>query len=169
MKKWNSIPCTELNENTFQLIGSDWMLVAAKKEDKANAMTASWGGLGIMWGKPVAFVVIRESRYTKEFVDAAGQFSLTFFSDEYKKELGYFGSVSGRDEDKIQKTGFHVLEADETPYFDEGKLALICNKLYAQPFAADSFIDKSIFDKWYGDNDLHTMYIAEIKGAYIPE
>ena len=65
------------------------MLITAEKDGKANTMTAGWGGLGVMWGKDVAFIVIRESRFTKEFVDGSEHFSLTFFGEGYKKELGY--------------------------------------------------------------------------------
>ena len=52
------------------------MLITAKNQSRVNTMTASWGGVGILWGKPVAFVFIRQSRYTKEFVDASATFSL---------------------------------------------------------------------------------------------
>ena len=52
-------------ESVFKVIGKDWLLLAGTKDGKTNAMTASWGGMGIMWGKPVAFVFIRPQRYTK--------------------------------------------------------------------------------------------------------
>ena len=55
----------ELQKNPFQMIGKEWLLVTAEKEGKTNTMTASWGGVGIMWGKPVAYVFIRPQRYTK--------------------------------------------------------------------------------------------------------
>ncbi|MDD7678444.1 MAG: flavin reductase family protein, partial [Anaerovibrio sp.] len=58
----------ELQENAFKVIGKDWLLVTGTAEGKSNAMTASWGGMGVMWGKPVAFLVIRPQRYTKEFI-----------------------------------------------------------------------------------------------------
>ena len=35
--------------------------------DKWNTMTASWGAVGVMWGKPSATCYIRKSRFTKEF------------------------------------------------------------------------------------------------------
>ena len=50
-------------DDVFSLIGDRWMLVAATDKDgKTNAMTASWGGLGVLWGKKVAFVFIRPQR-----------------------------------------------------------------------------------------------------------
>ena len=80
----------------FEKIGSEWMLISAKKDDRVNTMTASWGGLGVLWGKNVVTVYIRPQRYTKEFVDAQDTFTLSFFGGEYMRELGYLGKVSGR-------------------------------------------------------------------------
>ena len=100
----------ELQKNPFQMIGKEWLLVTAEKEGKANTMTASWGGVGIMWGKPVAYVFIRPQRYTKEFIDAGDHFSLSVLGEDYRKTLNYFGTVSGRDEDKIAKSGLHRSE-----------------------------------------------------------
>lgn len=151
-----------LTENAFHLIGKDWMLVTAKNNDSVNTMTASWGGMGVMWGRNVAYVVIRPQRYTKEFIDFSDTFSLTFFKNEYRKELSYLGRVSGRDEDKISNSGLTLDYANDTPYFKEGKLVMICKKLYAKEMEEGSFFDQEILNKWYPNNDLHTMYIAEI-------
>ena len=65
---WGKIKPEELHENPFSLIGEDWMLVAASDGSRVNAMTASWGGMGILWNKKVAFVFIRPQRYTKELI-----------------------------------------------------------------------------------------------------
>ncbi|MGL4774032.1 MAG: flavin reductase [Clostridium sp.] len=162
MSKFTLISPEELNESAFKLVGKDWMLVTAKKDGKTNTMTASWGGLGVMWGKNVAYVVIRPQRYTKEFVDNSSTFSLTFFDDSYKKKLGYLGKVSGRDEDKITNSALTLNDFEETPYFEEGKLVLICKKLYAQEFKPECFIDDSIDEKWYKDKDYHTLYVVEV-------
>ena len=125
-------------------------------------MTASWGGLGVMWGKKVAYVVIRAQRYTKEFIDASESFSLSFLSEEFRKQLSYLGSVSGRDEDKITKSGLTLEYQEQVPYFSEGELVLICKKLFVQEFKDESFLDKSILDTWYKAGDNHYLYIAEI-------
>ena len=58
-----------LDINPFKNIGDRWMLITAGDENDSNTMTASWGGLGVMWGKNVAIAVIRPQRYTKKFVD----------------------------------------------------------------------------------------------------
>lgn len=155
---------TELNENTFDLIGKQWLLVTAGKEDgTCNTMTASWGGLGVMWGKNVAYVVIRPQRYTKEFIDASGTLSLSVLPESCRKTYSYLGTVSGRSEDKIAKSGLTVAHDEGTPYFEEANYVLICKKLFAQDYTPESFLDKTILEKWYPDEDYHTLYICEIK------
>ena len=157
----------ELQRNPWKMIGDEWMLVTAEKEGKVNTMTASWGGVGIMWGKTVATVYLRPQRYTKEFVDAGDTFTLSFFGGKEKKAMGYLGSVSGRDEaDKIGKAGLHVTELDGAPAFEEAELVLVCRKLYAQEMKPECFTGTEEIEKWYPDRDFHTMYIAEIVKAY---
>ena len=80
-----------LEGNPWKMIGDDWMLVAAKKDGQVNAMTASWGGVGIMWGKTAATIYLRPQRYTKEFVDANDTFTLSFFGGREKQAMGYLG------------------------------------------------------------------------------
>jgi len=152
----------EIARDPFTLIGQDWLLVTAAKEGKVNTMTASWGGVGIMWGKKVVTIYLRPTRYTKEFVDAGERFTLSVLPESFKKQLGYLGSVSGRDEDKIAKAGLTVTGEADKPYFAEAKLAIVCRKLYAQELKQECFIDKECDEKWY-KNDYHTMYIAEIE------
>ena len=115
--------------NVFEMIGKDWLLVTAEKEGKVNSMTASWGAAGIMFGKPCAFVFIRPQRYTKEFVDNSKTFSLSVLGGERRDILNYFGTVSGRDEDKIAKSGLTVVHDGETPYFEQAKVVFVCKKL----------------------------------------
>ena len=157
----------ELQGNPWKMIGDEWMLVTAEKEGKVNTMTASWGGVGIMWGKTVATAYLRPQRYTKEFVDAGDIFTLSFFGGKEKKAMGYLGSVSGRDEaDKIGKTGLHVTELDGAPAFEEAELVLVCRKLYAQEMKPECFTGTEEIEKWSPDRDFHTMYIAENVKAY---
>ena len=164
MRRRKEILPEKFNEGTFDLIGNRWMLIGAEKDGRVNAMTASWGGLGVLWGKNVALIFIRESRFTKEFVDAADMFSLTFFDHEkYKNMYGYMGSISGRDQDKITQTGLTVVHDDTgTPYFEEAETVMICRKLSATFLSPEQFIDKTIDVRCYADKDYHTMYIGEI-------
>lgn len=153
-----------IGQDVFSLIGDRWMLVAATdKSGKTNAMTASWGGVGVLWGKKVAFVFIRPQRYTKKFVDEAERFSLSFFDDSFKKTLGYMGKVSGRDEDKIAKSGLTLSDINGVPVFKEASLTLVCRKLYRQTLEEKCFIETDNIDKWYPQRDYHDVYVAEIE------
>lgn len=159
----------ELKDNPFKLIGKDWMLITAEKEGRTNMMTASWGGVGVLWGKDVATVYIRESRFTKTFVDDGDFFTLCVLSEEYRKQLAYLGKASGRNEDKVAGSGLTVEHTDSSagsvPYFKESRLVLVCKKLYAQKMDAVCFTKygKDIPAQMYSDNDWHTIYVAEIE------
>ncbi|KNF07651.1 putative flavoredoxin [Gottschalkia purinilytica] len=168
MNNFYEITPEEFDKSPFKIIGDDWMLVTAKKDDKVNTMTASWGGLGVMWKRNVAYIVVRPQRFTKEFIDESDTFSLTFFDKSFKKQLGYLGTVSGRDEDKISKSNLSVIYFNDTPYFNEANLAIICKKLYAQEYDPKCFIDKSI-EELYPEKDYHTLYIGEVTKILVKE
>ena len=95
----------DLKENFFETIGKEWMLVTAGTKEKFNTMTASWGGIGWLWNKPVAFVFIRPERYTYEFVEENDHLTLSFLGEENKKIHAVCGSKSGRNIDKVKETG----------------------------------------------------------------
>lgn len=161
-----AIDIKSLEFSPFVKIGDEWALVTAGSNENYNAMTVSWGGLGVLWGAPAATIYIRPQRYTHEFVEKNELFTISFFSGEYKKALSFCGSHSGRDCDKAKATGLTPIELDGTTSFKEAKLILVCRKKYSQTMTADSFLDKSLLEKWYPNNDLHTVYIGEIIAAY---
>lgn len=103
-------------------------------------MTVSWGGVGVLWGKNVAFIFVRDSRYTKEFIDANEFFSITFLSGQYRDALNYCGSHSGRDEDKFAAAGLTLATRHNIPYVDEGNFVLLCEKMSATRITEDSFL-----------------------------
>ena len=150
-------------ENVFKMIGKDWLLVTAQKDGEVNTMTASWGALGIMWNRKVAYIFLRPQRYTREFIDSADKLSISVLPDSFRKDLVYLGTVSGRDEEKISKTNLTLTNYEGVPGFEESRLTLICKKLFVQRITEDSFIEKDIIDKWYPERDYHLMYVVEIE------
>ena len=159
---FHSIDPKDLTGNVFSLIGSQWMLVTAGTKEHCNTMTASWGGLGVIWGAPAATCYIRPQRYTKEFVDREEYFTLAFFPEEYRKQLSLCGSKSGRDVDKVKECGFTVKTAAcGAPYFEEAELVLVCRKRFAQEMDPNN-MPQEIREKWYPQQDYHTLYIGEI-------
>lgn len=157
------IKAEQIEQNVFDAIGKQWMLVGASADGKSNAMTASWGGLGVMWNKNVAFVFLRPQRYTKTLVDKSKRISLSFFSEEYREMLSYMGKASGRNENKIKKSKLSLVEGYDVPVFKEASLTLVCKKLYSSVLSPDGFYDKKIISQCYPDNDYHEVYVAEIE------
>ncbi|MBO5721376.1 MAG: flavin reductase family protein [Bacteroidales bacterium] len=161
------ISVEELNENVINLIGKDWMLITAGNIDKYNTMTASWGSMGFLWGKPVVTIFIRPQRYTYGFVEKSDFFTLSFFAEKFRKALSLCGTKSGRDIDKAKEAGITpYAPTEDCVAFKEARLVLKCKKLYKSLLSENSFIDKSILPQWYKDGDLHYMYVAEIENIW---
>lgn len=160
-------------DNPFKMIGKDWMLVTActrtEAEDgtvsngRPNTMTASWGGVGILWNKPVATIYLRPTRYTKEIIDQTDYFSLSVLPEnKYKNALNFCGSHSGRDGDKFGPAKLDVQYMNDIPWVKQARLVLFCRKLYVQEFSPDAFADEKVLNQNYKKDDFHTMYIGEI-------
>ncbi len=141
-----------------------WALITAGTPDNCNTMTINWGGIGYLWYKYVFFAFVRPTRHTFLFTEKCDTFTITFFDAKYKKELSYLGTVSGRDEDKIKKVGFHPISINGTTTFEEAKVTYVCKKLYndfIDPKMLDSKVDKRVYK-----DDYHKMYIGEIVKIY---
>ena len=167
MDNYKEIKPEQLDKNIFQLINDGWMLITAEKDNKINTMTASWGGFGIMWNKKVANSVIRPQRYTKEFIDGSDTFTLGFFDKVLKKALSLLGSDSGRKVDNMGKSNLTIAHINDTPYFEEADMVIICKKLYSQEMKPECFIIKELDNENYPNKDYHILYISEIEKIYI--
>ena len=163
---FQKVDIKELALNPFVKIGKEWMLVTARDGEKINTMTASWGGMGVLWSENVAYVFIRPQPYTYEFVEKSDRFTLSFFDGEYKKELGVLGTVSGRDGDKIAQVGFDVCDVDGEPVFEQAKLVLVMKKLYRDVLKEECFLEAAPNEKNYPEKDYHVVYVARIEAAY---
>lgn len=147
------------------------ILLTTAHEGKVNTMTIGWGTMGIEWGRPIFIAYVRESRYTKELLEKNGEFTVNVPLDGCdSKILGYCGTKSGREVDKIRELGL-TLEAPETvsvPGIKELPLTLECKVIYRQdqPLSA---IPEAIQNRYYSAGDPHTAYYGEIVNAYIAE
>jgi len=155
-----------ITDNAFKLIGKDWMLITSGIPGSFNSMTASWGGLGVLWEQPVAFCFVRPTRYTYEFMERSPKFSLSFFEERYRKALTFCGSHSGRDTDKIAGSGLTPRIDGTSIYFAEARLVLLCRKIYFQDISPDCFLDPKTHDL-YPQKDYHRMYVGQIEKCLI--
>ena len=157
-----------LEDNVFSLIGENWMLITAGTAERCNTMTASWGGLGVLWGKPVATVYIRPQRYTHEFMEKNDLYTISFFHEEMRPALQLCGSKSGRDIDKAAATGLKPVAVEGSTTFEQARLVLVCKKLYDYHIDPAHFIGdaKELDARWYPQKDYHHCYFGEIIAVY---
>ena len=57
----------------------------------------------------------------------------------------------------------------DTPYFTEADTVLICRKLYAQEMSKDCMLNDWVDEKWYPNQDYHTLYIAAIEKVMVKQ
>jgi len=159
------IEVKDFNENIWNLVGKEWMLISGGNVTNHNAMTASWGGFGVMFSKDIAWCVIRPQRHTKKFVDNNDCFTLTFFDKKYQDSLAnIYGKISGSNTDKDALSNFTPIETGvpNTVSYKEARITIVCKKLLENPITESSFCDKSIINTWYPEKDFHTLYMGEI-------
>ena len=128
-----------------------------------NTMTIGWGALGTMWSKPFAFVAVRHSRYTYQFMEKYETFTISSFPQQYQAALDLLGTRSGRDGDKISAAGL-TPEASikvAAPSFEEAEIVIECQKTYANDLNPAHFLDESIH-KHYPRKDYHRIYFGKI-------
>jgi flavin reductase (DIM6/NTAB) family NADH-FMN oxidoreductase RutF len=162
---FETINAKDVTGNFFEMIGDEWMLITAGMGEHFNAMTASWGGVGILWGKQVAHCYVRPQRSTRGFMDDGTFYTLSFYGDAHHKALlETYGTLSGKDIDKENATGFVPAVSDSgAVYFEQARLVIVCKKLYADDFDPAKFTDGgTVAESIYPTNDFHRMYIGEI-------
>lgn len=171
MKNWKDVfnlsNVDHLQVNPFTLIGDEWYLFTAGNSENFNTMTASWGTLGVLWGKPVVTSYIRPTRHTYGFIEKSDIFTLSFLQDNNRKILNYCGSKSGRDRDKISETGLRpvILNKGGISY-EQARLTLECRKIYYDDLKPELIIPDGIDDKLYSNKDYHRIYYGEVVGVY---
>lgn len=148
-------------ENIYGVFDGSWALLTAGTPENFNTMTISWGGMGTLWNKKVATVYVRPNRYTYEYMENNEYFTISFYPEKYRKDLGILGSKSGRDGDKVALTGLKAKTVEKGVTFDQAKLTLICKKLYWQDMELEKIPEESV-KAFFGGDPVHRMYIGEV-------
>jgi len=166
------IPFDRFTIPLFHALNDRWMLLASGENSPGafNVMTVSWGGMGIMWNKPFVMVGVRPSRFTYEFMEKTGDFTLSAFPGEFKDQLTLCGTRSGRAMDKVKACGFTPVPSStvSTPGFDEAELIFECSTMYYHDINPAHFLAAHI-EKNYGGRDYHRMYLGEINAIHAIE
>lgn len=154
----------------LQAVGKG-VLMTTKADGQVDTMTIGWGTMGIQWGKPIFIAYVRESRYTKTLVDKNPEFTINVPYGEYDKSiLGFCGTKSGRDTDKIKELGLHLEEGEtvSVPAVRELPLTLECKVIYKQEQIKEAIAPDALA-RYYPEGDFHTAYYGQITDAYIVE
>ncbi len=145
----------------FSVYNKEWALVTAGTMENYNTMTISWGGLGTLWNKNVVTVYVKPVRYTHSFMDKNDYFTVSFYSEEYKKDLGVLGTLSGRNGNKVAKTGLTPVAVENGVTFRQAKTTLLCKKVYRQDMTTDT-MPRYAIENYYTDEAPHTIFIGEV-------
>ncbi len=156
----------DLNIDFFRLFNNHWGLVTAGTPDNFNTMTISWGSIGSLWGTPsagrrVATIYVKPIRYTYKYIEENEYFTITFFHEKYKKDLGILGYRSGRDGDKIALTSLTPKVLEKGIGFEQAELTLVCRKIYKDDLKLEE-IPQDVVNTYYTEEAPHRMYIGEI-------
>jgi flavin reductase (DIM6/NTAB) family NADH-FMN oxidoreductase RutF len=164
-----AIAIDQFHVRIHHLWDKQWFLLTCGDFAKGhyNAMTVSWGSMGVMWNRPFVQVVVRPMRYTYEFMEQYGTFTLCAFSDKYRRALNLMGSRSGRAGDKIAQAGLTPIASTQVaaPGFAEAELIVECKKIYWDDFDPAHFLDPSI-EANYSKQDYHRIYFGQVMAIY---
>ena len=149
------------NFKPFYTLDKEWALLSVGNKEKFNMMTVSWGGFGTIWGRPVVSVYVRKSRYTYEFMEENDYFTLSFYEEKYKKDLGILGSKSGRNINKKSLVSLHEEEVGNSISFKEANLTLVCKKIYYDDLKKEN-MKPEMQEQFYKKDEIHRMYIGEV-------
>ena len=162
----------QLTDNVVDMISRQWMLITSGTAESFNTMTASWGAIGFVWKHPVAFILVRESRYTFQFLQREQNFTLSVFEEKYRYALNICGTKSGRDTDKVAEAGLTPMSLlSGMMAFGEARLVVECRVMFEQLMDTQNFttaFKEDILASCYAkDASRHHLFVGEIVNIYI--
>lgn len=122
-----------------------WVVGTYDKEQKPNVMTAAW--VGICCSKPPCVSVsLRKATYTYGNIMERKAFTINIPSEDYTREVDFFGLVSGKEVNKFAVTNLTPIKSEivDAPYVEEFTLILECKVIHTIELG------------------LHTQFIGEI-------
>ena len=160
----------DFNENIFNLVGKDWTIITSGEQP--NSMVASWGGVGIMFNKPVTWNFLRANRFTLEKIRETGTYTMCYFPDQYKGDIMQFGIKSGRDTDKMAQTKLTpITTPGGYPAYGEARIIIECKLIAASTVSKDEFYTeeaKTFLQEGFDEaKDWHKLVYGEITKIYI--
>ena len=146
----------------FSQFDQKWALLCAGTKDSHNTMTVSWGGMGTLWGKPVATVYVRPTRHTFGFMNENEYFTISFYPEKYREALILMGRKSGRDIDKDAASGLTVKDLGKAAAYEEAEITLLCRKIFAQDMAEENIPEDILKENYQPGEVPHRLFIGEV-------
>lgn len=158
-------------DKTLSLLSNPGLLLAAtKRSGESNVMTIGWGTVGIIWGRPCFVVLVRPSRYTYEFIEDSGLFTVNVPTEELRKWVGVCGSRSGRQVDKFGAYGMTTSPGQfvQAVTIDACPMVYECRVVHHND-VIPAHLERGIEIASYGGSDYHRLYYGEILGAFVAQ
>ncbi|MEE8400002.1 MAG: flavin reductase family protein [Desulfobacterales bacterium] len=155
---------------THKMLGRGGLLLAsADAQGKPNAMTIGWGTIGFSWNRPIFCVLVRPQTYTYGLIETTNDFTVNIPTPALKDDVMYFGTVSGRDEDKFKVRGLTATPGRvvTSPIIEECVIHYECKVVNKNDVLPDNLSDE-IRDGIYGRLKIgfHRIYFGEILAVY---
>ncbi|NDV66169.1 DUF4468 domain-containing protein [Bacteroides sp. 224] len=167
LQGYKQIAPDKIPGNIIKMLNENWMLITAGNDSQFNMMTASWGGLGVLYGKPIATCFINPTRFTYQLMEKNDTYTFTFYTEAYRDALKYCGSNSGKNADKVKGSGLTPITTPQgSKAFSEAWLIIECKKLVSQSLMPEAISDPAIKEEWTG-KQLHKMFIGEIINVWV--
>lgn len=165
-----------MNKNDWSRFASEFhsrlngegVFLAAQARGRANAMTISWGSVGVYWGRPVVTAPVRLSRFTRGLIDDSGFFTVSIpKKGEMGKELAFCGTKSGRDVDKFAALGLTARPGRKVPAPVVGQawMHIECRVMGKYAAGAADY-DPEIDGGFYADKNYHMYFLGEVVDFY---
>ena len=164
------IPTFKFLKETIERLDHPGLLLVSGTLKQANVMTIGWGLPGILWAKPFFIVAVRPSRYTHQFIERTGDFTVNVPAEGMEETVNYCGSVSGRDHNKFEEKGLTILPSKRvsSPIIKECIVNYECKVAYKTRVNKEN-LPSSILSTCYPAGDYHTLYFGEIVTVHADE
>ena len=159
---------TDYLKETNKVLGHEGLLLAsADAQGNPNAMTIGWGIIGIIWTQPIFVVLVRPSRYTYDLIEITDDFTVNVPTPELADKVLYFGTASGRDQDKFKAMRLTATPGKKvkSPIVEECTIHYECKVVHKNDVIPDALADE-IYNRSYSQGDFHRIYFGEILAVY---
>jgi flavin reductase (DIM6/NTAB) family NADH-FMN oxidoreductase RutF len=144
----------DFREHIDEFLKDDAILACMEKNRRVNLITIGWKTIGVLWSRPIITVAIHPDRYSYSVLEeGVPEFTVNIGGPNMRSVLNTCGMYSGREVDKVQKTGVEFIPGSSTsvPIIKGAHLAYECKIIHT----ADS-----------GSITPHKLYFGEIQDCF---